>query len=429
MYDGRYVPRSQFMPYHMRTERWAKLVAHRRAGKTVACLNDLIAHAAVNPRKVPQPPRYAYVAPTFTEGKDRAWGYLKHYVGPIARESSESELWIELDNGARIRIYGADNIHRMRGIYLDGIVADEPSQMHPDAWPLIMRPTLADFEGWATFIGTPSGRDWFHNVDRDAEDRPLPGWFRLTLKASQTGLLAPDELESMRGQMSPEQFEQELECSFEAAIRGAYYGRALAEAEKQGRICRLSPDPVLPVRAYFDIGYAGRSSDAEAIWIVQFVGQEIKLLEYIEGLSQPIGYYTHLMRTKGWQNAVCIFPHDGVKADAHAIRYCDHWRQAGFECREPVPNMGPGAAMVRIEAARRLFPKMWFNDKPTEGGRKALAAYHEKWDAHRRIGLGPEHDWSSHCADAFGLMAVDYKEPNANANFWRPLKYKRRGIA
>lgn len=426
--SGPYRPRSQFVAYHERRERFAKIVAHRRFGKTVGSINDAIAHAVLHLRPFP-PPRFGYVAPTFSEAKERAWLYLKHYSGPLTTEASENELWVEYPNKARIRLYGVDNIHRMRGIYLDGVILDEPAQMHPDAWPSVILPTLADYNGWATFIGTPHGRDWFANLSFDDKREPLPNWFRLTLKASETGVLSADKLAEQRLNMSPEQYAQEFECSFDAAIHGAYYGRALAEAERDGRICHLAADPLLPLRAYFDIGGAGNTSDAMAIWIVQFVGERILLLDYIEAIGQPIAYYTQIMRERGYDRAVCVFPHDGANPDAHAKRYVDHWREAGFECLPPVPNMGRGAAMMRIEAARRLFPKMWFHVEKTIAGRLALADYHEKWDAIRRIGLGPFHGWSSHCADAFGLMATQYRPPLEAGNFDREINYPNYGVA
>jgi phage terminase large subunit len=140
------------------------------------------------------------------------------------------------------------------------------------------------------------------------------------------------------------------------------------------------------------------------------------LLDYIEGVGQPLAYYAHELRRRGWNDAIVYLPHDGVATNnITGKRYIDHWTEAGFECGIPIKNTGAGAAMMRIEAARRVFPRCWFNDSATEAGRDALGYYHERQDEKRSIGLGPEHDWSSHAADAFGYMAIAYEEPPANS--------------
>lgn len=216
----------------------------------------------------------------------------------------------------------------------------------------------------------------------------------------------------------PDRYEHIWEGEYAKAFEGAYFSRHLSEAKAKGRIMRLTADPILPVRAYFDIGGAGATADAMAIWICQFVAREIHVLDYIEGAGQVLGYYLDELRRKGWGRAQCVLPHDGINANSiTGKRYVDHLREAGFDCLDPIPNQGRGAAMMRVEAARRLFPRIWFNEATTESGRDALAYYHERKDERRNIGLGPEHDWSSHAADAFGLMCVAYEEPT-NDKAW-----------
>jgi len=207
--------------------------------------------------------------------------------------------------------------------------------------------------------------------------------------------------------------ESEAFCfsGYARALDGAYFARALAEAKEQRRICRLAADPLLPVRAFFDIGGSGASADAMAIWIAQFVDREIRLLDYIEGVGQVLAYYVKELRSRGWGEALCVLPHDGVAENSvTGKKYADHVRDAGFEV-QVIKNQGKGAAMMRIESARRLFPCFWYNAATTEAGREALGWYHEKKDETRMVGLGPEHDWSSHAADAFGLMCLAYEEP------------------
>ena len=425
-----YTPRPQFEAYHDRTERFAKIVAHRRFGKTVGCINDKIKAALSNTRQYP-PPRYAYVAPTYTQAKDIAWSYLKHYSAPIPGiKTSESELWVEYPNGARIRLYGADNYDRMRGLYHDGVTIDEPAQMDPRAWPEVIRPTLSDYAGWGTFIGTPAGRDWFYKIDLTEDGSPAPDFFRLTLKASETGIINPEELQSLRAGLTQDQYDREFECSFEASIKGAYFAPLLTKAKTEGRIGRIAADPLLPLRVFVDIGGAGAKADAFTMWVCQFVAQEIRVLDYYEAVGQVLEYHLNWLRARKYESAVIYLPHDGSNVNnITGKKYEDHLRDAGFRVEPPVPNQGAGAATKRIEAARRLFNQMWFNESSTQSGRDALAFYHEKWDEKRNVGLGPDHDWSSHCADAFGLMAICYAAPANEANFNRPLKYAQQGYA
>lgn len=191
------------------------------------------------------------------------------------------------------------------------------------------------------------------------------------------------------------------------AVDGAYFAAQLAQARTSGRIGTVAADPLLSLRAFWDLGV----SDSTAIWIAQFVGREIRVLNYCEGQGQPLAYYADWLRSNGYGEALCVLPHDGAKRDGFtAKRFEDHLRDAGFRV-ETVQNQGKGAAMQRVEAARRLFPSIWFNEETCRHGLKTLAAYHERVDEKRNIGLGPEHDWASHGADAFGLMAVAYEAP------------------
>lgn len=211
----------------------------------------------------------------------------------------------------------------------------------------------------------------------------------------------------------PERYEHIWEGAYATAFEGAYFAPQLTRARAEGRVCKLSADPLIQRRAFFDIGGAGRNADAMAIWVVQWVGREIRVLDYIEGVGQVLAYYVNELRARGHADAVCYLPHDGVNANnITGKRYSDHVREAGFQV-QVIPNQGSGAAKMRIEAVRRIFPQCWFDDKATEPGREALGYYHEKRDEERNVGLGPEHDWSSHGADAFGLMAVAYNEPSA----------------
>lgn len=211
----------------------------------------------------------------------------------------------------------------------------------------------------------------------------------------------------------PEQYEHVWEGAFKTAVEGAYYAQALTTAKEMGRITSLAPDPLMTIRAYWDIGGTGAKADAVAIWVCQFIGQRINVLDYYEAKGQPLATHLSWLRKRGYQEAYCVLPHDGATHEKIVdVTYEGAIKSAGFEAKT-IPNQGTGAAAMRIEAVRRLFPRMWFDDTNTKPGRTALGWYHEKRDDKRDIGLGPEHDWASHGADALGLMAVDYEEPTS----------------
>jgi phage terminase large subunit len=215
--------------------------------------------------------------------------------------------------------------------------------------------------------------------------------------------------------MDPDQYEHIWEGAYASANSGAYFARQLADAKSEGRIGPLAFDPLMTTRAYWDIGGTGAKADACAIWIVQFIGPQVRVLDYYEAVGQPLATHVAWLRSKGQQNALCVLPHDGATNDkVYKVSYESALREAGFEVKV-IPNMGAGAAMQRVETARRLFPSIWFNADKTEPGRDALGWYHEKRDETRNIGFGPEHDWSSHGADAFGLMCVDYYNTDQRA--------------
>lgn len=222
-------------------------------------------------------------------------------------------------------------------------------------------------------------------------------------------VLEQERLDCLRD--NADQYSHIWEGDYASVLAGAYYARALAEARAQGRIGRVAADPLMTTRAIFDIGGTGKKADAVAIWIAQFVGREIRVLNYYEAIGQPLAVHVAWLRANGYGKALVILPHDGETQDkVYDVSYASALREAGFEV-EVIPNQGAGAAMMRVESARRLFPSVWFNEATTTAGLDALGWYHEKRDEARNIGLGPDHDWSSHGADAYGLMCVAYEEP------------------
>ena len=426
--DLGYKARRSFIPLHKRKERFGCIVAHRRAGKTVASILELI-DAALRCDK--PDPRFAYIAPYYAQAKDVVWAYVKRYTAGIPGVTiNEGELRVDFPhNGSRLRLYGADNYDRLRGIYLDGVVLDEFADQPPQAWREVIRPALADRQGWALFIGTPKGKNAFYDIYRTAEGSD--DWFALKLKASETGLIPNGELAALRAQMSVNEYNREMECDFDAAIEGAYYAEGMIDCDAQGRVVDLAVDPLMAMRAYCDLGGTGAKADAFAMWIVQFVGQRVNVLDYYEAQGQPLAEHLAWLRSKGLgPGKVEVFlPHDGLtESGPHPGSFESAFRDAGYSA-VTLYNEGSGktgARSVRIEATRRLFPRIWFDKTKTEYGRDVLKAYHEKRDEKRGIGLGPEHDWASHGADAFGLMAVAYEEPSRE--WGGELKYRSKPI-
>lgn len=419
-----YSPRPQFKAYHDRKERFAKVVAHRRFGKTVGCVNDLTRAALTNTRKQP-PPRYSYVAPTYTQAKDVAWGYLKFYSAPIPGiKVSESELFVEYPNGSRVRLYGADNYERMRGLYNDGVVIDEPAQIDPRAWPEVIRPTLSDYKGWATFIGTPAGRDWFYKVDKLESGEPDPEFFRLTLKASETKIVPQEELESLARNLSVEQYAQEFECSFEAAVVGAYYGRIMAQAEADKRITGVPYEPSAQVWTAWDLGIA----DATAIWFAQSVGREIRIIDYYEASGVDLGHYVREIFNRPYMYGGHIVPHDAQAKELGT----------GKSRLEVLQSLGLKnitiAPLHRVEdginGVRMFLPRCWFDATKCARGIDALKLYRSEWDDKLQVlKPRPVHDWASHGADAMRYLAMTFDKRVVQTGFARTITYPKVGVA
>lgn len=395
-----YSPRQQFKPFHDRKERWFCIVAHRRAGKTVAVLNDL-QKAALTCTK--DRPRFAYVAPYLKQAKSVAWDYMLHYSAPIPGiQVNHSELRIDYPNGGQVRLWGADNADAMRGIYLDGVVADEPADMHPRVWPEIIRPALADRKGFGGFIGTPKGHNAFYEIREMA--RSDPDWLYLELKASQTGLLNAEELEAAKKLMTEDQYRQEFECSFDAAIQGAYYGVLMREAEEEGRIKQLGRESALKVHTAWDLGIG----DSTAIWFAQQHMGEVRLIDYYESFGNGLEHYTRVLQEKreknNWTYGDHILPHDASVSDLSTGR-TRLQTLAGLGITGRVLNR-EGQIDDGIAAARALLPRCWFDSVRCAHGIEALKQYRCEYDEERKIFSNrPLHDWTSHAADAFRYLA------------------------
>jgi phage terminase large subunit len=395
-----YAPRLAFLPYHERKQRWAVIVAHRRAGKTVACVNDLVKAAILETKP---DGRYSYVAPLFNQVKDVAWGYLKRYTAPLlAAPPNEAELRVDLVSGARVRLYGADNPDRLRGVYHDGIILDEYADQSPSIFGEVIRPSLSDRQGWATFIGTPKGRNSFYELHKRALSSP--DWFSLVLKASETGILPQSELISARQDMTPEQYAQEYECSFDAAIIGAYYGKEIAEAERQGRIGNVPFEPDLMVHTAWDLGIG----DATSIWFFQITHDEIRVIDYYENHGEGLAHYAEVLALKPYRYENDWVPHDAKVRELGTGRT----RVETLTSLRRLPRLVPNHKIDDgINAARVTIGRCWFDADKCAKGLEALRQYRAEYDEkNRTFRPTPLHNWASHGADSFRYLCMAWQE-------------------
>ena len=404
----KYRPRSVFEDFHDRKERWAVIVAHRRCGKTVACINDLIVKALLENKQHAQ---YAYIAPFYSQAKSVAWRYLERFSEPVLSKANQSELWVELINGARIRLFGADNPDALRGNFLDGVVMDEMADMKPSVWGEIIRPLLADRLGWATFIGTPKGHNAFYDIYNEATKKP--NWYVKVLRADQTMLLPQSELDDAKATMSDNQYEQEFLCSFEAAILGAYYGQEMRRITDLERITTVDYDPMFPCHTAWDLGF----NDSTAIWWFQVVYGEIRVLDHHSSNGQAIPYYTGLLQQKedefGYKYGYHYLPHDArAKTMASGGKSIIEQISAKIDIKhlKIVPNL---SLQDGIQATRLALTRTWFDNR-CEEGIECLRQYQREWDDDKKVFRDrPKHDWTSHSADAFRYLSIVWKDEDS----------------
>lgn len=432
-----YKPREAFLPYHTNNKRFSLTVAHRRAGKTVARINKLIKDA-INCDKLN--PRFGYLAPYYVQAKDIAWLYLKHYSAPLLAyggKVNESELSITFPhNNAIIKLYGAENAERMRGLYFDGIVIDEGQGIAKSVLTSIILPALADRYGWLDVSGTPKGWENLLGELVKVARKDDEEWFLQILKASETGIIPEAELRRQRQLMPNNEYEQEFECSFEAAITGSVYGESIAAARLAGRVGSVSYDPNLPVQTAMDLGRTNNT----AIWWFQVIANEIRLIEYYEeaGLD-PVniaealygrkiiidgrdlltgrvtafhfGDVTHKHRLNYKYSAHNI-PHDGANkllaAGGRSI-----YEQLTQEYKLEHVRVIPAASELDSQAAAKTTIDLgWFDETGCERGIECLRHYQYEWDEDKRVfKTKPRHDWASDGADAFEIIGQVWRNP------------------
>lgn len=402
--------RKTFLPlFQADTPRFCVVIAHRRCGKTVAAVQRMIDVAT---RGVKPNTRAIYLAPQRNQAKAVAWDLAKNMTKNIpGRSVNEAELRIDLHNGARMLLSGADNPDALRGQYGDLVIMDEVDQMPPGTWTYVVRPLLADRQGSAMFIGTPQGKQSLYELWDAAPG--LDGWGRFMFKASETGLVPQSELDMALREMGQEAYDQEFECSFTAAIKGAFYGKLMTQLEEAGHMLPIDRDPSVPLTTGWDLG----TRDATAIWVMQpYGGNGWAALDFYENSGEGIDHYSGWLSDHGYlAGARHIAPHDIANTDfgiagGHSRR--DVAEQYGIRFERAVRPQNAKEVMDGINAVRMLLPRMYFHAGADErgsrvaAGRHALGLYRQGFNERlSALQANPVHDWTSHAADAMRTFA------------------------
>jgi len=369
----------------------------------VAAINDII-RAAIT-CKSPMP-LFGYVAPYRSQAKSVAWDYLKYFSRPIAKSSNEADLIIELLNGAKIRLFGADNADAMRGLGFDGLYLDEYGDFKPSVWGNVVRPALSDKQGWCVFGGTPKGKNQFWNIYETS--RKLPNeWFSLSLPASKSKLLPESELEAARAQLAEDQYLQEYECSFEAAIVGAIWGTEMRKVTEDGRITKVENQNEVKTHTAWDLGH----TDDTAIWWYQVIAGEIHIVDYFALSGGTIEEFVSKIKEKPYNYGKHYLPHDArARTLASGGKSVIEQMAAhlGINNLAIVPSL---TVQDGIQAVRMALPRCWFDAEKCADGIEALRQYQREYDEDKKaFRQTPKHDWTSHPADAMRMLAISWRE-------------------
>lgn len=414
-----YVPRKAFLPFHQRTKRKTVIVAHRRAGKTFSVIQDLIARALNFQKKNPETgklftrPTFVYLCPYKGQAKQVAWQYLIDFTKTIPGvKKNETELWVEIPtvtgDRARIVLAGADNPDNLRGLYFDGAVLDEYGDMKPEVY-ISIRPAIGDRKGWVVFMGTPKGKNDFYKRWQTAINNP-DKYFTLCLKASESGLLDAAEVEDIKSEMEPEEWQQELECSFDAAFRGSFYGKQIAVADSQYKFRPLDYDPTEKVSIAMDLG----RSDAAVIWFWQVIDGEIRFFDYWEQSGFDAEEVCEMLERKPYTYETVWLPHDAMhRTFASKKSVMDTFLEHDLPARKaPNPDQG-NRVMHGIDAVRK-FLRLWpfaIDSDRCHRGIEALKNYSRKFNRTANCHTSEaEHNEWSHGADAFRYAVLSISD-------------------
>jgi hypothetical protein len=424
-----YKPRMWQLVAHKKLKRFNVMVIHRRAGKTVFAVMELMKHVMTCKLRRPQ---VAYIAPTYSQAKKIAWEYLKDYTRGIPNiKVNESELRIDLPNGGRIMVLGADNPDSLRGLYLDYAVLDEVADMPSSLWGTVIRPALADRQGGALFIGTPKGYNKFHELYENGLSKT--DWYSNKLDYTRTGALNQEEIDALKSELSEEEFAQEMMCDFGAAIKGAYFAKEITELVEDGRIRFVPYDKDHPVITGWDIGF-----DGTVIWYAQIIGEGIHIINCDILKDQDVREASAITKGHPYKYDYHILPHDAKK---RAITNASHTTMGVIKSLTGVRCViAPKLDLLEgINLTRRFLGKCVFDNHKTAEGMKSMRLYQAIYNPDLGVlNTQPKHDDHSHVADAFRSLATGIKQKKTSHSFkqqyrgalnqseWDPYNYTTR---
>lgn len=409
-----YSPRWFQREIHNNLKRFNVLVMHRRAGKTVLAVNELIKRIIHCPLA---DARGHYIAPYYRQVKRIAWKYCKEYTSAIPNmRYNESELRAIFPNGAEIELLGGDNYDALRGIYSDYAVLDEFAQMHPSTWGEVFRPALSDRKGGALFIGTPQGHNAFHKKWEQAGS--LPGWYRAMYKVNETGALDRDEILAAIREMSKAEFDAEYMCSWSASIRGSYFGEVMQQFEEAGRIMSVPHDPGHTVQTSWDLGV----SNLTVVHYWQTIGREARLIDCDAFQQTGMPVMAKKVLSKPYQYSQHIAPHDiAVLELGTGKTRLDTAAALGIV----FDKAGRVSLEDGINATRQLIPRMVIDRENCSDSIEALRQYRTEYDDKLQIFKDkPKKDWTTDYCDSIRYYAVS--DINTQISLWdKPLDYSR----
>jgi len=422
-----YVPRRCFRPYHNRRQRFALTVAHRRAGKTVAEVNEGIKRVMtvdMPPGRVAAP-QVAFISPTFGQSKRNAWPYAKHYTQAMPGiKVMEGDLTLVMPNGGRYIFAGSDNHDSLRGLHLDHVSLDEFGSHDPRVWGEVIRPALSDYQGSATFIGSAKGRN--HFFDLLEEHREDPNWLITILKASETGILSQEELADARKTLTEDQYQQEFECNFDAAVTGTFYGREISLAYEEKRIGRVLHDRNADTYCAWDLGKGA----GMAIWVYQRIAAEWHFVSYYEGANPDHGLEEAVSWVKNLPFKVDehFLPHDAAATELQSNNTTrkEFLENRGLTCtvlkKRPIED--------GINAVKLHFNMFFFDEQKCRRGLDCLKMYRSQEDVRNStFSLRPMHDWTSHGSDSLRYAIMAMPENGRNSSWNTPIRRNLKVIA
>jgi len=411
-----YVPRTLQAEMHNRFKRFNVVVAHRRFGKSLCVINEMIDKALTNPLRNPH---YAYIAPTYSAAERISWQYFIDYMETIPGfKANIGKLRIMVERPAQrdragavirradtITIYllGAENPDSIRGMYMDGVVLDEYGEMNPVIWGTIIRPCLSDREGWAIFIGTPKGRNSFFEMYEYGKAH-TDDWYTAIFPASNTGIIPEKELASLREEFTEDEFSQEFLCSFTAALTGFYLSKKLADLRVNNRIGDVPHNPAKPVATFWDLGL----SDDMSIWFAQLNATHTgyNIIDYMSAPGYTVEWWWKELQKLPYNYVRHYWPHDGGRREI--VTGKERWLIAEALGMRNIEVVGrPLKKSDAIEAIRTILPMCSFDAVKCEKGIFCLENWQREWDSkNKRFKDNPKHDWASHGSDAFSTFAL-----------------------